>query len=98
MIDETRLKKLCKLTRIEIKDDEVEKYLKLLNGYLNEIECLDDIKVDENLEPLNNVTEIPLREYLDVVNDGNKNNELMKCAPQEFRGFYVAPKVIGGEE
>ncbi len=92
-IDETRLKKLCKLARIEIKTEEVENYLNLLNSDLEKLEALDDINTD-GLEPLSNPYDMVLRQYPDVVSDGNKVDDLMKCAPKELYNYFVVPKVM----
>ena len=35
-----------------------------------------------------------LQEYPDVVSDGNKVEELMKCAPKELYNYFVVPKVL----
>ena len=92
-IDENRLKKLCKLARIEIKPEEVEKYLNILNNDLEKLNALDDVDTD-NLEPSVNPYDMTLRQYPDVISDGNKVEELMKCAPKELYNYFVVPKVM----
>lgn len=92
-IDEIKLKKLSKLARIEIKTEEVEKYLTLLNNDLDKLEALDLINTDGLLK-LINPSDIALRQYKDVVSDGNKVEELMKCAPKELYNYFVVPKVV----
>lgn len=92
-VDADRLKKLCKLAKIEIKQEEIEKYLDLLNADLEKLEALDDIDT-EGLEGLTNPYDMVLRRYSDVVSDGEKVDELMKCAPKELYNYFVVPKVI----
>ncbi len=92
-VDENRLKKLCKLAKIEIKSDEVENYLKIINGDLEKLEALDDIDT-EGLEELTNPYDMALRQYPDVVSDGDRVDELMKCAPKELYNYFVVPKVM----
>ena len=92
-IDEKRLKKLCKLARLEVSPDETEKYLKLLNNDLETLEALDKINTD-NILPLTNSYDMVLREYQDEVLDGNVAKELMECAPKELYNYFVVPKVM----
>lgn len=92
-VDENKLKKLCKLAKIEIKSDEVKNYLNIINSDLEKLEALDDIDTDGLLE-LTNPYDMVLRQYSDVVSDGNKVEELMKCAPKELYNYFVVPKVM----
>lgn len=92
-IDDENLKKLAKLAKLEIKDEEVEAYLNLLNNDLETLEALDEINTD-GLEPLTNPYDMELRRYPDVVSDGDKVEELMKCTPKELYNYFVVPKVI----
>lgn len=92
-VDENRLEKLCKLARIEIKSGEIENYLKIINSDLEKLEALDDIDT-EGLEELTNPYDMILRQYPDVVEDGDRVDELMKCAPKELYNYFVVPKVM----
>ena len=92
-VDENRLKKLCKLAKIEIKSDEVENYLNIINSDLEKLEALDNINTD-GLEELTNPYDMELRQYPDVVSDGDRVDELMKCAPKELYNYFVVPKVM----
>lgn len=92
-IDKTRLNKLCKLAKLEINESEVEKYLQLLNNDLETLEVLDTINVDD-LEELTNPYDMELQQYPDIISDGNKTDELMKCAPKELYNYFVVPKVM----
>lgn len=92
-IDKTRLNKLCKLAKLEINESEVEKYLQLLNNDLETLEVLDTINVDD-LEELTNPYDMELQQYPDILSDGNKTDELMKCAPKELYNYFVVPKVM----
>lgn len=92
-VDETRLKKLCKLAMLDVKKEEVVRYLNLMNSSLETLEALDDISVDD-LKELTNPYDMALIEYPDVVSDGDKVDQLMKCAPASLYNYFVVPKVI----
>lgn len=93
MIDKEKLKKLAKLARIEIKDDETQKYLDLINKDIEAIKNVFDVNTD-NLENLSNPYEMYLESYPDIVVDGNKTDILMKTAPKAIYNFFAVPKII----
>lgn len=91
MTDKNKLKKLAKLARIEIEDE--DKMLNLLNQDIETVKSIDEINT-EGLEPLNNPYEIELDMKDDIVNDGEKQEELMKVAPNSMYNYYIVPKVV----
>ena len=92
-IDESKLKKICKLAKIEIKDDEISKYIDLINADLEILEDIDKVDVS-NIEPLTNPYDMKLNRFEDKVNDGNIVDDLMKSAPKELYNYFIVPKVI----
>ncbi|HSQ98144.1 MAG TPA: Asp-tRNA(Asn)/Glu-tRNA(Gln) amidotransferase subunit GatC [Rickettsiales bacterium] len=92
-VDETRLQKLCKLAMLDVKEEEVARYLDLMNSSLETLEALDDINVD-GLKELTNPYDMALIEYPDVVSDGDKVELLMKSAPTSLYNYFVVPKVM----
>ena len=91
MTDKNKLKKLAKLARIEVEDE--DKILNLLNQDIETVKSIDEINT-EGLEPLNNPYEIELDMKDDIVNDGEKQEELMKVAPNSMYNYYIVPKVV----
>ena len=92
-IDLDKLKKLGKLSRIPIDETGSNKLIEDLNKIIGFIEQLNEVDTD-NVSPLSSVTghNLPIRE--DVVNDGNKNNDILENAPENKSGYFVVPKVI----
>jgi aspartyl-tRNA(Asn)/glutamyl-tRNA(Gln) amidotransferase subunit C len=93
MVTESQLKKLAKTTRLEIKEEEVQKYLDLMNKDLKGVEDVLKVNVD-GYENLSNPYDMELRKYSDEVSDGDKADKLMKNAPQSLYNYYVVPKII----
>ena len=64
-----------------------------LNKIIGFIEQLNEVDTD-SVSPLSSVTghNLPIRE--DVVDDGNKNNDVLENAPEKKSGYFVVPKVI----
>ena len=91
MTDIKKLQKLAKLSRIEINNP--DHMLDLINQDINGVKSIYDINTD-GLEPLNNPYDIELVLNDDVVQDGDKQEELMKCAPNSMYNYYIVPKVV----
>ena len=70
-VDIKTVKRVARLSRIAVKDDEAERMAKELNAILGFVEQLDEVNVD-NVEPLTSVIPMTLRTREDVVTDGNK--------------------------
>lgn len=90
------VKKVARLARIEMNDDEAEKLVPQLNNIIGWIEQLGEVDTD-NVEPLANVVNIDLALRKDEVTDGDCQDKVLSNAPEETQGFYVVPKVIEQE-
>ena len=92
-IDLDTLKKLGKLSRIPIDETGSNKLIEDLNKIIGFIEQLNEVDT-ANVSPLSSVTghNLPIRK--DVVDDGNKNNDILENAPEKKSGYFVVPKVI----
>lgn len=87
------VKKIAKLSRIKVSDDEVQKYQGELNKIFDWIEQLQEVNTDD-IKPMFSTERhtLPMRE--DVVTDGDKAESVLKNAPESKYGFFVVPKVI----
>ncbi len=87
------VKKVARLARIALPDDQVEPMTDELNNILNWIEQLGEVDV-EGVEPMTSVVEtsLPMRE--DVVTDGGIQDKVLANAPKSEDGFFVVPKVV----
>ena len=87
------VKRVARLSRIAVKDDEAERMANELNAILGFVEQLDEVNVD-NVEPLTSVIPMTLRTREDVVTDGNKASDIVANAPLSEDNFFLVPKVI----
>ena len=87
------VKKVARLARIALPEDQVEPMTDELNNILNWIEQLGEVDV-EDVEPMTSVVEtsLPMRE--DVVTDGDIQDKVLANAPKSEDGFFVVPKVV----
>ena len=87
------VKKVARLARIALPEDQVEPMTKELNGILNWIEQLGEVDVD-GVEAMTSVVEISLPMREDVITDGNIQDKVLANAPRTEDGFFVVPKVV----
>ena len=92
-IDTATAAKVAKLARIKVEDNALPALAEEFNLILGFIEQLNEVDTD-SVSPLSSVTghNLPIRE--DVVDDGNKNNDVLENAPEKKSGYFVVPKVI----
>ena len=93
-VDTATVKRVARLARIAVTDDEAEQLKGSLNGILDFVEQLNEVDV-EGVEPMTSAVEglsLPMRE--DVVTAGNDPEKVLKNAPKSEDGFFVVPKVV----
>ncbi|MBL8639099.1 MAG: Asp-tRNA(Asn)/Glu-tRNA(Gln) amidotransferase subunit GatC [Alphaproteobacteria bacterium] len=92
-IDAATVKKIAQLARIRVSDEDINYYGPQLQNILAWVEQLGEVNTD-GVEPLANVSEIPLSLRADVVNDGNIQQDIIKNAPEAVEGFFVVSKIV----
>ncbi|MEO8882248.1 MAG: Asp-tRNA(Asn)/Glu-tRNA(Gln) amidotransferase subunit GatC [Devosia sp.] len=92
-VDAATVKKIGRLARIRIEDDEVAKYQDELNVILGFVQQLDEVDV-EGIEPMTSVTPMRLRRRDDVVTDGGYAEKIVANAPLSEDNFFMVPKVV----
>ena len=92
-VDEATVRRIARLARIKIADDEVAGLEKELSGILTWVEQLNEVDV-ANVEPMTRVVDVTLRRRDDVVTDGNIADAIVANAPRTEDHFFVVPKVV----
>jgi aspartyl-tRNA(Asn)/glutamyl-tRNA(Gln) amidotransferase subunit C len=92
-MDKDTVRKVARLSRLEMSEAEIERTSVQLNGILKWIEQLGAVNTD-NVEPLANVANIELTLRPDEVTDGGDAAKVLANAPEKVQGFYVVPKVV----
>ena len=92
-IDKNTTLKIAKLTRVKIKDSEIDELSNQLSSILDWVELLNEVNTD-NVKPLSNVsiTKLPLRK--DNENKEDNSKEVLLNAPEKLENYFVVPKVI----
>ena len=92
-VDAATVKRIGRLARIRIEDDEVETYQGELNAILGFVEQLEDVDVS-GVEPMTSVTPMRLRRREDKVTDGGIPERIVRNAPLSEDNFFMVPKVV----
>jgi len=84
---------IAKLSRLDIDDSDLDKYVPQLQQILQYIEKLNELDTS-SVEPTAHV--LPLRNVTreDEVNESLSNEDAMKSAPEVENGFFKVPPVI----
>lgn len=87
------VRKIARLSRIAVPEDQMESLAKDLSGIMGWIEQLNEVDID-GVEPMTSVVaaKLPMRE--DVVTDGNIQDQVLANAPKSDEGFFVVPKAV----
>ena len=92
-VDETTVRRIARLARIKITDEEAKSLEKELSQILNWVEQLDEIDT-RDVEPMTRVVDQELKRRKDEVTDGEVADDVVRNAPMTDDHFYVVPKVV----
>lgn len=92
-VDLATVKRVAKLSRIAVSEDEALRMMGELNGILGFVEQLDEVDVT-GIEPLTSVVPVAMKKRVDVVNDGGKAADIVANAPATDENFFLVPKVV----
>ena len=92
-VDAATVRRIARLARIAVTDEEVPHLQGELNAILGFIEALGDVDV-AGVEPMTSVMPMVLRLRPDVVTDGEIAADITKNAPVSEENFFLVPKVI----
>ncbi|MGR3572951.1 Asp-tRNA(Asn)/Glu-tRNA(Gln) amidotransferase subunit GatC [Brevirhabdus sp.] len=92
-IDTETARRVAKLARIAVKDDDLPALAQEFNTILGFIEQLGEVDV-EGVEPMTSVTPQRLKRREDVVTDGDMAERILANAPDAREGFFAVPKVV----
>ncbi len=92
MISKEDVRHVAKLARLELTDDETEKYSKQLGEILKYVEQMNEVDTTD-IEPMPHA--IPVYNVMreDVVKYEQTKEEMMANAPFEEDGFFRVPKI-----
>ncbi len=92
-VDANTVRRVARLARIAVTDDDVAAMEGELNAILGFVEHLGEVDV-EGVEPMTSVIPMAMKKRADVVTDGAKVDDIMANAPVSDDHFFVVPKVV----
>ena len=92
-VDKATVKRIARLARIKITDDEAKGLESELSGIMQWVEQLGEVDT-KGVEPMTRVVPIKLKTRKDVVTDGEIAADVTRNAPLAEDHFYVVPKVV----
>jgi aspartyl-tRNA(Asn)/glutamyl-tRNA(Gln) amidotransferase subunit C len=92
-VDHATVRRVARLARIKVKDEDVPRLAGELNVILNFVEQLNEVDV-RGVEPLTSVVEVDMRMRDDVVTDGGSAQRVVSNAPASEDNFFMVPKVV----
>lgn len=92
-VDVDTVKRVARLARIAVTEDDAQRMTGELNAILGFVEQLGEVDVS-GVEPMTSVIPMQMRRREDVVNDGNKAADIVANAPATEENFFMVPKVI----
>lgn len=92
-VDVATVKRVARLARLAVTEEEAEKTTGELNAILGFVEQLSEVDVD-GVEPMTSVTPMAMKKRADVVTDGNIPEKVVANAPLTDSNFFQVPKVV----
>ena len=92
-VDQATVKRVARLARIKVKDEDVPRLAGELNEILAFVEQLNEVDVS-GVEPLTSVVAMKMKMRDDVVTDGGIPKDVTKNAPATEDDFFMVPKVV----
>jgi len=92
-IDEKQVRKVAKLSRLELTEAEIDEFTSQLSAILDYVEKMNELDTD-NVEPLAHCLPISnvLRE--DCAKESLGTEKALANAPQRDGGFFKVPKIL----
>jgi aspartyl-tRNA(Asn)/glutamyl-tRNA(Gln) amidotransferase subunit C len=92
-VDLATVKRVAKLSRIAVSEEDAVRMVGELNGILGFVEQLNEVDVS-GTEPMTSVVPVAMKMRQDVVNDGGKASDIVANAPATDENFFLVPKVV----
>lgn len=92
-VDTATVKRVAKLARFRVSDEEAAHLEGELNAILGFVEQLSEVDI-EGVEPMTSVTEMAMKKRQDAVTDGGKAADITANAPNSEDNFFLVPKVV----
>lgn len=87
------VEKIARLARLQVDNNEIEKYAQTLSRILDLVEQMNSVDTD-TVQPMSHPRDAVLRLRPDIVYETDHRDEFQAIAPSTENGLYLVPKVI----
>ncbi|WP_028035003.1 Asp-tRNA(Asn)/Glu-tRNA(Gln) amidotransferase subunit GatC [Chelativorans sp. J32] len=92
-VDIDTVKRVARLARIAVDEDDANRMTGELNAILGFVEQLNEVDVT-GIEPMTSVIPMTMKMRQDEVTDGSKAEDIVANAPETGEHFFLVPKVV----
>jgi aspartyl-tRNA(Asn)/glutamyl-tRNA(Gln) amidotransferase subunit C len=92
-VDLETVRRIARLARIAVAEDDVPHLQGELNAILSFVEQLNEVDV-AGIEPMTSVTPMVMKKREDGVTDGGYPEKILRNAPATQDNFFLVPKVV----
>ena len=92
-VDSATVRRIARLSRIEVPEADIEGLKGEINAILGFVEQLGEVDVS-GVEPMTSVMPMSLKMRDDIVSDGNKADKVTANAPQSEDHYFLVPKMV----
>ena len=92
-VDEATVRRVARLARIAVTDEEARRLQGELNGILDWVEQLCEVDI-EGVEPMTSVVRTAMKKRADVVTEGGDPRRILANAPMTETNFFLVPRVV----
>lgn len=92
-VDIDTVKRVARLARIAVSEEDAGRMTSELNTILGFVEQLNEVDV-AGVEPMTSVIPIEMKKRQDAVTDGDKADDIVANAPATEENFFLVPKVV----
>jgi aspartyl-tRNA(Asn)/glutamyl-tRNA(Gln) amidotransferase subunit C len=92
-VDQTTVKRVARLARIKVADEDLPRLAGELNSILGWIEQLNEVDVSK-VEPMTAVVSVKMKMRKDEVTDGHYPDKIVANSPAHEDSFFMVPKVV----
>ena len=92
-VDKDTVAQIAKLARIKVDDAQQEALTEELSNILGWIDELGELDT-EGVQPMTSVVEVQHSLRKDAVKDGDRQDDILKNAPESKQGYFVVPRVV----
>ncbi len=92
-VDQATVKRVARLARIKVKDEDVPRLAGELNAILAFVEQLNEVDVS-GVQPMTSIVAVKMKMRDDVVTDGGIAKDITQNAPASEDDFFAVPKVV----